>query len=538
MKPIYIFGHKNPDTDSVCSAIGLAYLKSAQGMHCIPKVIGPINRGTKWALDYFNVPSPSYINDVRIQIKDVKFSKKSFINENECINDAFNFMRSHDLTAVPLVDDNNILTGYITLKELAKHLIGDPRDIIDTNIKHLLKTLDAKIITNYEHEFKGKIQTVPVSSETFIKESTLNPDDIVVVGDRFRILEYAIDCHVKLIILSGSKILPKALLNKAVKNKVSVITSKYTSFELCNKLSLANYIKTINKTPHPTTIDINGYYSDFINLSKKLNYTNYPVVKKNNECLGVLKLTDSSTYDRKKVILVDHNNYEQSVEGLDEAEILEVFDHHNIGNIGTTTPIYFTCRPVGCTATIIFDRFEKEKVECPREIAGILLSAVISDTLLFTSPTTTNIDIEFAKKMAKIAKVDINKYGVEFLKASSSVKGLSVSELINQDFKSYMINNKQYGICQITTMDFDEIEETIPEIVQRLNEMSDNLYEGVLIFITDIIKQGSYVLYNDDSKSIVENAFELKNVHEGLFIPELISRKKQMLPAIMKLLDK
>ncbi len=537
MKPIYVFGHKNPDTDSVCSAIALAYLKEAQGIHCIPKVIGPINHGTKWALDYFNVPAPSYINDVKVQIKDVKYSKKAFVNENASINDTVNFMRERDLTAVPLVNDQNILTGYITLKELAKYLIGDKRDIIDTNIKHLIKTLNAKIITNYDHDFKGQIQTCPVSSETFIKENTLKKDDIVVVGDRYKILEYAIDSKVELIIMSGNKVLPKQLLDKAIKNRVNVITSSYTSFELCNKLSLANYIKTINKTPHPRTIDINSYYQDFLNLSKKLNYNNYPVINKANECLGVLKLIDSSSFERKKVILVDHNNYEQSVEGLEEAEIIEVFDHHNIGNIGTNTPIYFTCRPVGCTATIIFDCFEKEKINCPKAIAGILLSAVISDTLLFTSPTTTQTDIDLANKMAKIANVDINKYGIEFLKAASSVKNLSVTELINQDFKSYMINNKQYGICQITTMDFDEIAGSIPEIVNKLNEMSQTLYEGVLIFITDIIKQGSYVLYNDNSQSLVESAFELKDIHEGLFVPGLISRKKQMLPAIMKLLD-
>ncbi len=537
MKPIYVFGHKNPDTDSVCSAIALAYLKQAQGIHCIPKVIGPINRGTKWALDYFNVQAPSYINDVKVQIKDVKYSKKAYVNENESINDTFNFMKERDLTAVPLVNDDNILTGYITLKELAKYLIGGRRDIVDTNIKHLLKTLNAKIITNYNHDFKGQIQTCPVSSETFIKENTLKKNDIVVVGDRFKILDYAIDCNVQLIIMSGNKVLPKELLDKAIKNKINVITSSYSSFELCNKLSLSNYIKTINKTPHPHTIDINSYYQDFLNLSKKLNYNNYPIVNKNNECLGVLKLIDSANYTKKKVILVDHNNYEQSVEGLEEAEIVEVFDHHNIGNIGTTTPIYFTCRPVGCTATIIFDRFEKEKINCPREIAGLLLSAVISDTLLFKSPTTTQIDIDLAKKMAKIAQVDLNKYGFEFLKASSSVKGLSVAELISQDFKSYMINNKQYGICQITTMDFDEITDNIPKIVAKLNEMSETLYEGVLIFITDIIKQGSYVLYNDESKNLVETAFELQDIYEGLFIPDLISRKKQMLPAIMKILD-
>lgn len=538
MKTVYVFGHKNPDTDSVCSAIALAYLKNQTGMHCTPKVIGPISYGTKYVLDYFNVPEPSYLNDVRVQIKDVKFSKKAYVNLNDSIDDAFTFMKNHDLTAIPLVDDNKILKGYITLKELAKHLIGDKRDTLDTDLKHLLKTLDAKIITNFSKEFKGKIQTVTFSSESFIHEVELNENNIVIVGDRFKVLEYAIDSKVQLIVLAGSKVIPTKLLNKAVKNKVNIITSKYTAFELCNRISLANYIKTINKTPHPTTIDINSYYTDFINLSKKLNYTNYPVVKKKGECLGVLKLTDSSTYEKKKVMLVDHNNYEQSIEGLDEAEILEVFDHHNIGNIGTASPIYFTCRPVGCTATIIFDRFLKENVECPREIAGILLSAIISDTLLFTSPTTTPVDIEYGKKLAKLAKVKLEKYGLEMLKAASTIKGLTVTEAINQDFKKYNINDKQYGIANIITMDYDEIAKKLDEYVAKLDEMSKDYYKGVLIFVTDIIKQGSYVLYNKDSEDLVAKAFELKDIYEGVFIPGLISRKKQMLPAIMKMLEK
>ena len=538
MKPIYIFGHKSPDTDSVCSSIALSYLKNKLGDNTIAKVIGPINRETKFVLKYFDVESPSYLNDVRVQIKDTKFVKKAYINENASIDDAFNTMRKYDLTAIPLVNDNKKLTGYVTLKNMANYLIADKRDVVKTNLKHLLQTLDGKIITNYKNEFEGIIQTVTFSSDTFIKEVPLKEDNILVVGDRYKVIEYAIKSKVQLIILTRNRVIPSKLLNKAIKNKVNIITSSYSSFELCNKLSLANYIYTINETPEPKIVNIHGYYSDFLALAKKYNYSNYPVINSKNECLGVINITDYAAFEKKQVILVDHNNYEQSCEGIEEAEILEIFDHHNLGNIGTQSPIYFTCRPVGCTATIIYQEFLKYKVKPTKKIAGLLLSAIISDTLLLTSPTTTYMDEDSANELAKIAGVDMREYGMEMLKAASSIKGLSVTELIMQDFKSYSINDKIYGIAVITTMDFDEINKHIDEYVDKLNEMSQIQYESVLIFIVDILKEGSYVLYNDDSKDLLSNAFNIDNFYEGIFIPQLMSRKKQILPAIMKELEK
>jgi len=538
MKPIYIFGHKSPDTDSVCSAIALAYLKNQTGINCVPKVIGPINRETQFVLDYFKVESPSYLNDVKVQIKDTKYVKKAYINENASISNALDYMKKFDLTAIPLVNDKKRLTGYVTLKDLAKYLVSDKRDKISTNLKHLLQTLDAKIITNFKNEFEGNVTTVTFSSDAFIKEVKLKPEDILVVGDRYKVIEYAIDSKIQLIILTRNRVIPTKLLNKAVKNKVNVITSSYSSFELCNKLSLANFISTINENPNPKTVDVQSYYSDFIALTKKLHYTNYPVINKNNECLGVINLTDFSVYDKKNVILVDHNNYEQSVDGLEEAEILEVFDHHNIGNIGTNSPIYFTCRPVGCTGTIIYDRYLKEGVKIPKDMAGLMLSAIISDTLLFTSPTTTELDKTSAYALAKIAKVDVERYGMKMLKAASTIKGLSINELIMQDFKSYSIDDKIYGIAVITTMDFDEIEKHMDEYIERLNEMSKTSYEAVLIFIVDILKEGSYILYNTAAESLVTDAFDLPNIKEGVFVENLMSRKKQIIPAIMKELEK
>lgn len=537
MKPVYVFGHKYPDTDSVCSAVALAYLENKKGLKCEPRVIGAINQETRFVLDYFDVNEPAYLNDVHVQISDINYVKRGYINDNECIASAFDKMHKLDLTAIPLVDDKKKVTGYVTLKGMARYLIGETRDYIKTNLKFLLKTLNARILTNFQNDFDGHISTVTFSSDTFIHEVPLSNDNILVVGDRYKVIEYAIDSHVQLIILTRNRIVPMKLLNKAIKNKVSIITSSYSSFELCNKLSLCNYVTILNETKTPKTVFAHSFYTDYVNQSRKMNYSNYPVINKKNECIGILRAKDTISYEKKRCILVDHNNYEQSVDGLNEAEILAVYDHHNIGNIGTNYPIYFTCLPVGCTGTIIYDRYLKEGITIPKKMAGLLLSAIISDTLLFTSPTTTDIDQKYAKKLAKIAGVSLKDYGMHMLKAASSIKGLTINELINQDFKSYIIDDQKYGIAVITTMDFEEIAKDLDNYITKLNEMSKENYKAVFLFIVDIIKQGSYIIYNEDSEQLIASSFGIKNIEEGVFVKGLISRKKQIIPAIMKQLE-
>ena len=538
VKSIYIFGHKNPDTDSVCSAIALAYLKNAQNINATAKVIGQINNGTKYVLDYFNVPIPSYINDVKVQIKDLKYEKGAFINEKSSIGNTIRFMRQKDLNAIPIVNDKNILTGYVNLKDIVNYLALTPEIILDTSLENIVTLLDAKVLCNPIENIKGHIKYITCSNEEFNKNQDLDSDTILVVGDRYHIVESALNKKVKMIILTKNRTISQRLIRKAQKNNVCVINSPNSTASLCTLLPNTNFIKNLNPNANNlTTVNIHSYYTDFLSLSKRISYTNYPVVKDNNECLGVIKVTHMTEYEKKKVILVDHNNYSQSVDGLEEADILEIIDHHNLGDIGTSAPITFLCKPVGCTATIIYEQFKKEKIKIPHDIAGLLLSAVISDTLLFTSPTTTKDDITAANELAKIAKVDINEYGIKMLKAASSIKGLTISELIHQDFKTYTINNKNYGIAVITTMDFDEIEKDMDKYIAKLDEMSQNNFKAVLIFITDILKKGSYVIYNENSKNLVKNAFNLKDINEGEFLPGLISRKKQILPAIMKVVD-
>ena len=537
MAVTYIFGHKNPDTDSVCSSIALSYLKNELGGKTVPKVLGDINNETKYVLNYFKVDAPSYLNDVKVRIKNIKYDKKAFIDENASIDTAFKLMQRENITAIPLVDDKKLLSGYVTLKEIARYLINGNKEKINTTFQNIVETLEAKVITNYDDIIEGNIMVVGMQSKAFHAQVSLSNDDILIVGDRYRILDYAIDSKVKLIILPVNSTMNEKLLKKAKKNKINIIETPFGSYQISNKILLSNYIKTININNNPITVNNDDYYSDFKQMTHKINHTNYPVINNKGECLGLIRLTGPNSYKKQEVILVDHNNLAQSVDGIEEADILEIIDHHNLGAIGTSVPINFRSKPVGCTSTMLYYMFVESKVAIPRNIAGIMLSAILSDTLILTSPTTTEDDKFAAVKLARLAKVDMDKFGIEMLKAASSIKDMNVEEVIKSDLKTYNIDNKTLGIGQVMTMDFDYIESHIDEYINKLNKMVETEYTIVVLFITDIIKKGSYVLFNDRARNVIKDSFGLKEATEGIFIPKIVSRKKQMLPSIMNTIE-
>ena len=533
----YIFGHKSPDTDTVCSSIALSYLKNELGDKTVPKVLGNINNETKFVLDYFKVAVPSYLNDVRVRIKNVKYDKKAYINENESIDAAFKLMQKRNITAVPLIDDNKKLTGYVTLKELAKYLINGNREYVDTTLDNIIDTIDAKVIVKCDDKIVGKTHIAGLSFKALEQAINLDSNDILIVGDRYKVLDYAIKSKVKLVIIPLNVNLDKKVIKKAEKNGVNMIASELDSFQIATRITLSNYIKNININKNPVTVHNDDYFADFKTMTHKVNHTNYPVINNKGECLGLIRLTGPNDYEKQKVILVDHNNLAQSVDGIEEADILEIIDHHNLGAIGTNVPINFRSKPVGCTSTMIYDMFLEKKISIPKDIAGLMLSAILSDTLLLTSPTTTEDDRFAAVKLATIAKVDIDKYGLEMIKAASSIEGMSVRDLIKSDFKNYVVGTKTLGIGQVMTLDFDKIKENMDEYVNVLNEMADNNYSVVVIFITDIIKNGSYVIYNSEASEVIEDAFGLKDVYEGVFLPKMVSRKKQILPNILSVME-
>ncbi len=534
MQKTYIFGHRNPDTDSVCSTIALAHLKKEQGYEVIPKILSDINKETKYVLDYFNVEKPEYLNDVKIRIKDIKYEKKLFIKEEASILDAYDKMFLNHTTAIPIVNDNKLLTGYVTLKEIAKYLVSADKQIIKTTSKNIIRTLKAEILTEIEDYIEGRVIVAGINTSDFNDLIELDESSIVVVGNRPKILNYAIDSNVALIILTYGSIIDKKLIAKAKKNNIPIIITELDSFNIANKIGLSNYISYININYNPVVVHDEDYYFEFKEQIHKKNHTNYPVLNKKGECLGLLRVTGSNSFNKRKVILVDHNAFDQTVVGIEESEILEIIDHHNLGAMGTNLPISFRSMPVGSTATIIYKLYLESKVVIPKDIAGLLLSAIISDTLLFTSPTTTEVDKDSAEKLSKLAKVNLEKYGIDMLKAGSAIENMSIKDIVYNDYKSYNLGKKQLGISVVNTMDFDTFVPKIDEIVDYLNQKKEMGYDISVMFVTDIIKNGSYIIYDESSSQILKESFGLKEIYQGIFVENLVSRKKQMLPNILE----
>ena len=533
MKMTYVIGHKKPDTDSVCASISYSYLKNKLGWTTEPRVLGNINKETKFALDYFKVEEPKYLNDVKVQIKNMSYLKDAYINEHTSIAKTFEELQRLGVTGLPLVDENNKLKGYINVKEMAKNIIQGDIYELNTSYQNILEVLNGKEVLKFDDEIKGEIIAAAYKSKTFTEGIELNHNNILIVADRQYIIDYAIDCGVKLIIIVGDRTFPEELIEKAKEKQVNVISTPDSTYVTANRMKLCNYIETININPNPVKFTDSDYRDDFITISNKLGHTNYPIVNQDNTCVGMLRLIDQNNYEKYNVILVDHNQPAQSVDGLEEADIMEIIDHHNLGNLGTQIPIQFRSMPVGCTCTLIYQIYKENNIEIPENIAGLMLSAILSDTLLLKSPTTTDMDVEVARKLAAIANLDIQEYGMAMLKAGSSIAGMSISEIVEQDFKTFKIGETSIGIGQVMTLDFEEIAKDMPKYIAHLDEMCvKNNYKLAVLFVTDAVKNGSYLLYSTGSEAVVAEAYKIKEAVEGTYLPDMVSRKKQMYPAL------
>lgn len=533
MKMTYVIGHKKPDTDSVCASISYSYLKNKLGWTTEPRVLGNINKETKFALDYFKVEEPKYLNDVKVQIKNMSYLKDAYINEHTSIAKTFEELQRLGVTGLPLVDENNKLKGYINVKEMAKNIIQGDIYELNTSYQNILEVLKGKEVLKFDDEIKGEIIAAAYKSKTFTEGIELNHNNILIVADRQYIIDYAIDCGVKLIIIVGDRTFPEELIEKAREKQVNVISTPDSTYVTANRMKLCNYIETININPNPVKFTDSDYRDDFITISNKLGHTNYPIVNQDNTCVGMLRLIDQNNYEKYNVILVDHNQPAQSVDGLEEANIMEIIDHHNLGNLGTQIPIQFRSMPVGCTCTLIYQIYKENNIEIPENIAGLMLSAILSDTLLLKSPTTTDMDVEVARKLAAIANLDIQEYGMAMLKAGSSIAGMSISEIVEEDFKTFKLGETSIGIGQVMTLDFEEIAKDMPKYIAHLDEMCvKNNYKLAVLFVTDAVKNGSYLLYSTGSEAVVAEAYKIKEAAEGTYLPDMVSRKKQMYPAL------
>ena len=539
MKKIAIFGHKNPDTDSVCAAISLSYLKNQLGFNTEPRVLGEINNETKFALDYFNVKTPNLLEDVKVKIKDITYHKDYFIKEDSSIFDTYHSMNDKNITGIPLVDNNKKFVGYVSLKEIARAMIDHTTNYLDTTFDNIISTLNSINYVRVNDEIKGNIVAATFDDNTFINEIKLDNNSIVIVGDRQAIIDYSIENKVKLIILIGNQELNPEQLLVAKANNVNIICTPYSSFETSRLLGLTNKINTIKRNENCICLDVEDYMTDFIEISNKTKHTNYPIVNKKGVCYGLLRLIDTSEYNKYKVILVDHNESKQSVDGLEEAEILEVVDHHNISDINTNKPINFRNMAVGSVNTIIYYLYKENNVTIPNDIAGLMLSGILSDTLLLNSPTTTYHDKFVVNELSKQNNIDYNEYGIKLLKSGMDLTGFSVEDIIYRDYKTYNVNGYKFSIGQILTVDFSDIESKKDEYIEALNEISvKNGYRVSALYVTNILDKNSYILYNDSAEYIMKEAYGLSNMYQGIVLDGVLSRKKQMVPNIMDILER
>ena len=422
---------------------------------------------------------------------------------------------------------------------MAREIINGDFHKINTSYGNLISVLKGTQILKFDKEISGNVLAATYAKATFLERVALDNSYILIIGDRTAILDYAIESKVKLIIVIAGIELPHELLQKAKKNKVNIISTPLSSYEVGKLISFSNYIKDIMRKEESVTFNELDYLSDFIEQSKKLKHTNYPILNSKNECKGLLTLTDTNNVDKKQVILVDHNNSSQSVDGLEESEILEVIDHHNIGDINTKKPINFRNAGVGSVNTIIYDLYKENNIKIPKDIAGLMASAIISDTLLLTSPTTTIRDTDALINLSKIAKIKYKKYGIELLKQGMTIKGLTNEDILHKDFKTYKVNDKMIGIGQILTADFESMNKKINSLVNYLDEVSNNEnIRVVTLFVTDIFENVSYCLYNRDAENIIKNSFDLKEIYEGVPLKDIVSRKIQIAPYIMDAIEK
>ncbi len=533
---IYIFGHKNPDTDSVCSAISLSYLQNELGYKTEPRILSNINEETKYVLKRFKIAVPEILNDVKLQIKDINYHRDFKIDSHESVYNAFFRMQENNMSTIPVVDKNDHFIGAFAMKDIAKKEILGDNTHLKTNYEHILKTIDGKEILKFDDEIEGDLINIAIRSTSFYNQDLFYKNTILIVGDRHSIIEDAVKKGVKLIVITTNHKMKEEHLEIAKKNKVNVIYTNKTSFDTLLTIGFANYIESYRYTKDLVCVNETLDISDFNEIINKSRHSYYPVIDNNNKCLGLIKLSDLRDRNPKKVMLVDHNEITQSVEGLDEAEIVGIVDHHKLGTLGTNQPINFRNMTVGSTCTIVYQLYKENKIKMPLEIASLLLAGIISDTLLLKSPTTTKIDEKTLNELVKITGINAEKLAMEMFKANDAIKSKSLKEIVYMDFKIFNVDKKTIAVGQVTTLNAKAIIKQKSSYIRFLNKESEiHDYDVMLFAITDIFKNGSYFIFNEKGKTTLKNAFG-ESLEQGDFIPNIISRKKQIVPPIMNVL--
>lgn len=536
---VYVSGHRNPDTDSICSAIAYSYLLNATNKYnAVPVRLGEINRETEYVLKRFGVEHPVLLKTVKQKVEDLNYDKVTVFSKDLTLKTAWFLLKQQNLKSAPILDEHGQLLGLLSTSNIIEGYMDQwDSEVLKkakTPVENVIDTLEANVI--YLNEslkvVEGDIHIAAMSGSEAKKR--IHENDVVIVGgDRSDDLEELISVKPSLIVLTGSLTADENVVKKCEEQGISIISTPFNTYQTSQQIVQAipvEYVMIKGDIKTFSTDDTLDYMKEVMSETR---YRGYPVIDLNNRCVGSISRFALLKGLRKKVILVDHNERGQSIPGIEEADILEIVDHHRVADIQTVGPLLFRGEPLGSTATIVTKIFDELDVEMPSHIAGLLLGAVVSDTLLFKSPTCTPVDTKIAKKLAEIAGVDIQEFAMEMFKAGTSLVGKTVDEIFNQDFKKFSFDNLQVGVAQVNSMDIEGFLPYKKDMLDYMNKFAeDNNLEFTLLLLTDIINANSEIFVGGPRPELVEKVFNVQLTECQGTLAGVISRKKQVVPAI------
>lgn len=539
-RPIFITGHKNPDTDSICAAITYANLKNKVfGGNYIACRAGHLNEETQFVLSHFNVEVPAYIKDVRTQVRDMEIRRMDGSPKNLSLKNAWKKMRDADVVTLCATEGDN-LAGIVTTNDIVETYM----DVIDphilsqagTSYKNIVETLDGELIVGDidKHLERGKVVIAAASPE--MMENVIEPGDIVILGNRYETQLCAIELDADCIIVCEGAEVTRTIQAQAREHNTQIITTPHDTFVVARLINQSMPIEHIMKTNNLVAFHMDDFIEDIQEVMASMRHRYFPVLDKNDHYIGMISRRNFLGAHKKQLILVDHNEKNQAVNGADTAEILEIVDHHRLRTIETAGPVFFRNQPLGSTCTIIYLMYKEYGVEIDKTTAGLLLAAILSDTLMFRSPTCTKVDKDAGEELARIAEVDYEEFAKEMFHAGSNLGSKTASEILHQDFKKFTVDDMTIGIGQINSMSAEELQEIKDKITPELKNVAKSDSLDMLFFmLTNIIEESSEVVYAG-SKALhtLNSAFGLSAEGESVILPGVVSRKKQLLPSIVE----
>lgn len=540
---IYVVGHKNPDTDSICSAIAYAALKKElTGKHYVARRAGRLNEETQYVLEYFGVEVPKLLSDLRVQVRDVDLRRAENLNGSVSIKTAWAQMKELNIKTLP-ISRNNKLEGLITVGDIARSYM----DVYDSNIlarsktqyRNIASTIDGKIISGNEHSYVSKGKVAIAASSRQLMSDFVDEDDLVILGDRIEAQQLAIDINVSCMVVCGDARIPNEILKQAKEKEIVVIASPHDTFTVARLINQSIPVRHFMTKDELITFYPKDYVDDVKEVMARKKYRDFPVVDINGDFQGFISRRRLLNCRKKQVILVDHNEESQAVDGIEQADVLEIIDHHRLNSIQTIGPVIFRNQPVGCTATIIYQMYQEYNKSVNPVIAGLLCSAIISDTLLFRSPTCTLLDEDAAKELAEIAGINMEELAQAMFKAGSNLQGKSAEEVCFLDFKQFTVNDTVFGVGQVNSMSAKELTEIKTQIESELDKIRQNHRLDMIFFmLTNIMTESSELLcVGPEAREKAISAFDLNGKSDTLYLKGVVSRKKQLVPAIVEALQ-